>query len=61
MESVVGLEGLVILIVGNKLDLETQRTVPKSTSLKYAKSINAAYFETSALTKTGKWRSKIIE
>ena len=45
-----GVTGIPIIIVGNKYDLKDQRTVPEEEAKEYAKSINAKYFETSALT-----------
>ena len=39
-----------IILVGNKCDLEKKREIDKQTAIEYAKSINAKYYETSALT-----------
>ena len=39
-----------IILVGNKCDLDKKREVEKQTAIEYAKSINAKYYETSALT-----------
>ena len=38
-----------VIIVGNKCDLQDQREVPTQDAEAFAKSINAKYFETSAL------------
>lgn len=45
---------LMLVVVGNKTDLATQRTVDTDTAKKYAVSIGASFFETSALDNTGK-------
>jgi small GTP-binding protein len=45
-----GATGIPIIIVGNKYDLKDQRTVSEEEAKEYAKSLNAKYFETSALT-----------
>jgi small GTP-binding protein len=42
-----------ILLVGNKADLEKERTVGQSTGVQKAEEINAHYVETSAKTGTG--------
>ena len=42
-------EKLPIILVGNKCDLEEKREVDKSQAMDYAKSIEAKYYETSAL------------
>jgi len=44
---------IIVCIVGNKLDLESERGITTSEAEAYAMSINADYFETSALTHTG--------
>ena len=44
---------IIVCIVGNKLDLSSERGVTTSEAETYAMSINADYFETSALTHTG--------
>ena len=40
---------LPLIVVGNKCDLQDQREVPSQEAEEFAKSINAKYFETSAL------------
>ncbi|CAG2108371.1 unnamed protein product [Medioppia subpectinata] len=44
---------VIVCIVGNKQDLEAERRVTTSEAEAYALHINAEYFETSALAKTG--------
>lgn len=44
---------LMLVVVGNKTDLATERRVETDTAKKYAKSIEASFFETSALDNTG--------
>uniref|UniRef100_A0A6A7G261 Ras-related protein Rab-22A-like n=1 Tax=Hirondellea gigas TaxID=1518452 RepID=A0A6A7G261_9CRUS len=44
---------LVLVLLGNKLDLESQREVARETALNFAAQIYAVYFETSALTSDG--------
>jgi GTPase KRas protein len=41
---------LPIILVGNKCDLQAERKVTKEQAEEFAKTINAKYFETSALT-----------
>ncbi|CAD8098729.1 unnamed protein product [Paramecium primaurelia] len=43
-------EGVVISLVGNMSDLESERTVTKEEATQKAKELNALYFETSAAT-----------
>ncbi|CAJ0572330.1 unnamed protein product, partial [Mesorhabditis spiculigera] len=43
----------VLLVVGNKLDLDKERTVPRAEAEQYAKSVNAEYLETSAKENIG--------
>jgi len=45
-----GPPGVVITIVGNKVDREIERKVPAEIAQEYAKEIDAGYFETSAKT-----------
>ena len=42
---------MVIFLIGNKLDLESERTVSFDEGLNLAEKINATYFEVSARTK----------
>ena len=42
-----------LYVVGNKADLEPQRTVPRGKGEEYAASIGAVYFETSAKADMG--------
>ncbi|XP_037934987.1 ras-related protein Rab-21-like [Teleopsis dalmanni] len=44
---------IVITIVGNKTDLEAQRTVEQSEAIEYSESMGAHYFETSAKANEG--------
>lgn len=44
----------MLVVVGNKTDLATERRVETDMGRKYAKSIDASFFETSALDNTGK-------
>ncbi|XP_024081849.1 ras-related protein Rab-31-like isoform X4 [Cimex lectularius] len=44
---------MILCVVGNKTDLESQRKVPKEEAIQYATSIAACYFESSALNDTG--------
>ncbi|KAK8387178.1 hypothetical protein O3P69_018081 [Scylla paramamosain] len=44
---------LMLVVVGNKMDLAEQRVVPAATARNYADSIGAPFFETSALDNTG--------
>ncbi|XP_004521051.1 ras-related protein Rab-21 [Ceratitis capitata] len=44
---------IVITIVGNKTDLEAQRTVEQNVAIEYADSVGAHYFETSAKANEG--------
>eukprot|EP00658_Telonema_sp_P-2_P020109 TRINITY_DN17921_c0_g1_i3.p2 TRINITY_DN17921_c0_g1~~TRINITY_DN17921_c0_g1_i3.p2 ORF type:complete len:206 (+),score=63.35 TRINITY_DN17921_c0_g1_i3:137-754(+) len=48
-----GPPGVVIAIVGNKLDREIERKVPNEIAAAYARDIEAAYFESSAKTGAG--------
>lgn len=41
---------IILVIAGNKLDLEEQRTVMEDDAISYAESVGAHYFETSAKT-----------
>ena len=43
----------MIYLVGNKIDLEEERTVSKEKSKNYAKKNNLRYFEVSCLNKQG--------
>lgn len=40
---------MILTLVGNKIDLEKQRTVSREEAFLYASSINGSYFETSAI------------
>ena len=40
----------LIMMIGNKVDLEEQRAVPKKVAIDLAKNFNMLYFETSCLT-----------
>lgn len=42
-------EKMVFLLVGNKIDLENERMVPREEASVYANSLGASYFETSAV------------
>lgn len=44
---------MILALVGNKLDLQTQRTVSRDEAYVFASSIGASYFETSAETDQG--------
>lgn len=44
---------LMLVVVGNKMDLAEQRVVQAATARSYADSIGAPFFETSALDNTG--------
>merc|ERR1711962_21961 len=44
---------LLLVLVGNKSDLSEKRAVKQVTAEEYAQSINAAFFETSAITNDG--------
>lgn len=44
---------IVMCLLGNKADLDTARKVPKDEAAEYAASIEALFFETSALKNTG--------
>mmetsp|Transcript_57276 Transcript_57276/g.124434 ORF Transcript_57276/g.124434 Transcript_57276/m.124434 type:complete len:204 (-) Transcript_57276:433-1044(-) len=46
-------EGIVLLIAGNKTDLERQRLVGQQSAQEYASSVGACYAETSAKTGRG--------
>uniref|UniRef100_F1L4K2 Ras-related protein Rab-21 n=1 Tax=Ascaris suum TaxID=6253 RepID=F1L4K2_ASCSU len=46
-------ESVVLLIVGNKTDLERNRNVERQTALEYAKSVGADHCETSAKNNVG--------
>ncbi|XP_074035720.1 uncharacterized protein [Leptinotarsa decemlineata] len=46
-------ETMVLCVVGNKTDLNDQRTVTREEALQYSKSIGAFYFESSAMTDQG--------
>lgn len=48
--SMQGEEGIQMVIVGNKSDLEYKRDLPDSTALEYAKLIHAPHYHTSART-----------
>eukprot|EP00053_Salpingoeca_punica_P011721 m.104448 g.104448 ORF g.104448 m.104448 type:complete len:233 (+) comp15758_c0_seq1:191-889(+) len=50
VRSLISSPDLVICVVGNKLDLEAQRQVPRSTGEAYAESVQGLFIETSALT-----------
>ncbi len=43
-----GPEGIVIAVIGNKLDLAEQREVTRDDAIAYCESIGALYVETSA-------------
>lgn len=47
------MECLVLSVVGNKTDLESQRQVPTEEAVQYAASIGGSYFESSALHDEG--------
>lgn len=47
---------LMMVVVGNKMDLVEERVVQAATARNYAASIGASFFETSALDNTGKHR-----
>eukprot|EP00331_Platyophrya_macrostoma_P028589 CAMPEP_0176447920 /NCGR_PEP_ID=MMETSP0127-20121128/25395_1 /TAXON_ID=938130 /ORGANISM="Platyophrya macrostoma, Strain WH" /LENGTH=173 /DNA_ID=CAMNT_0017834611 /DNA_START=53 /DNA_END=574 /DNA_ORIENTATION=+ len=51
-------EGVKLLLVGNKLDLESKRAVTKEEAIKFAEEIGAGYLEVSA--KEGKNISEIL-
>lgn len=40
---------MILTVVGNKIDLEDRRAVSREEAFLYASSINASYFETSAI------------
>lgn len=44
---------VILVLVGNKTDLEAERTVPYETALAYAQASNMLFFETSAKTGFG--------
>ena len=44
------IEGLPLILVGNKCDLENERKVSKEDAINYAKMLGTEYYETSALT-----------
>ena len=52
---------LPILIVGNKCDLENQRTVNEQNGMNLAKSIGAKFYETSALNDVNKNVRKVFD
>lgn len=43
------IEPMILMVVGNKIDLEKQRAVSREEAFLYASSINGSYFETSAI------------
>lgn len=43
------IEPMILTVVGNKIDLERERAVSREEAFLYASSINASYFETSAI------------
>lgn len=43
------IEPMILMLVGNKVDLEKQRAVSREEAFLYASSINGSYFETSAI------------
>lgn len=45
--------GLMLVLVGNKMDLTENLVVSKTTANEYADSIGATFLETSALDNTG--------
>lgn len=47
---------LMMVVVGNKMDLVEERVVEAATAKDYAASIGALFFETSALDDTGEPR-----
>jgi hypothetical protein len=47
------LECMVLSVIGNKTDLESQRQVPREEALQYAASVGGSYFESSALNDEG--------
>lgn len=47
------LESMVLNVVGNKTDLESQRQVTREEALQYTASIGGSYFESSALHDEG--------
>lgn len=40
---------MILVLVGNKIDLDTKRAVSREEASMYANSINASYYETSAI------------
>ena len=40
---------MILTLVGNKIDLDTKRAVSREEATMYANSINASYYETSAI------------
>ena len=46
-------DDVVIAVVGNKIDLEEKREVSTTAAQEFAQSINARYYETSAMTGSG--------
>ena len=45
-----GPANIVMAVAGNKADIPAERQVPQDEAAAYAKSINASFFETSAVT-----------
>lgn len=43
------IEPMILILVGNKIDLEKQRAVSREEAFLYASSINGSYYETSAI------------
>jgi Ras family. len=54
------MEPLVMSVVGNKTDLESERKVPRQEALQYATAIGASYFESSALHDEGNFFTKTV-
>ncbi|KAJ4432321.1 hypothetical protein ANN_20940 [Periplaneta americana] len=54
------LEAMVLSVVGNKTDLESQRQVTRDEALQYTSSIGGSYFESSALHDEGKCTIKTL-
>jgi Ras-related protein Rab-21 len=52
-------EPMVLSIVGNKIDLESQRQVTKDEAHQYAASIGGSYFESSAVKDEGEILFKV--
>lgn len=43
------IEPMILIVVGNKIDLEKERAVSREEAFLYASSINGSYYETSAI------------